>query len=161
MRAQIVKINPKTVVLKNTKGVFATIPKTKLDFEYKLGDLITMEKNGSEVYFLPASAPSLQSKVEDFWGDSGVVEEIREAEKEEYSEQAMTGALLSILFEIIGFMVLYYLFALMAVGCLVFSFANLSNTKPKSRGTVVAIQVVSVIIFIVELGVAIRNGLWA
>ena len=118
-----------------------------------------MEKNGSEVYFLPASAPSLQSKVEDFWGDSGVVEEIREAEKEEYSEQAMTGALLSILFEIIGFMVLYYLFALMAVGCLVFSFANLSNTKPKSRGTVVAIQVVSVIIFIVELGVAIRNGL--
>ena len=159
MRAQIVKINPKTVVLKNTKGVFATIPKTKLDFEYKLGDLITMEKNGDEVYFLPASAPSLKSSVEDFWRDSSLAKEIREAENGEYTEQAMNGALLSILFEIIGFICFFYLFGLMAIGCLVYSFANLSSASPKSKGAVIAIQVVSVIIIFVELGLAVRAGL--
>lgn len=159
MRAQIVKINPKTVVLKNTKGVFATIPKTKLDFEYKLGDLITMEKNGNEVYFLPANAPSLQSKVEDFWGDSGVVEEIREAEKKEYSEQAMTGALLSVLFEIIGFFCLFYLFGLSALGCIVFAFANLSRANPKNKGAVIAILVVSILVLIAEFNYAAANGL--
>lgn len=159
MRAQIVKINPKTVVLKNTKGVFATISKSKLDFEYKLGDLITMEKNGDEVYFLPANAPSLKSKVEDFWGDSGVAEDVREEITKEYTEQSMYGALLSVLFEILGFMCFYYLFGLLSLGCLIYSFANLSNTSPKSKGAVIAIQVVSVVIFIVELNMAIRAGL--
>ena len=33
MRAQIVKINPKTIVIKNEKGRFATVSKTKLDFD--------------------------------------------------------------------------------------------------------------------------------
>lgn len=32
MRAQIVKINPKTVVIKNERGIFATILEDKVGF---------------------------------------------------------------------------------------------------------------------------------
>lgn len=66
MKAQIVKIDEKTLVIKNEIGKFATISKNKIDFEYKLGDIIIIEKNKDEIYFLPQSAANFQASA-DFW----------------------------------------------------------------------------------------------
>jgi hypothetical protein len=73
-----------------------------------------------------------------------------------YTKQAMAGALLSILFEILGFICFYHVFGLISLGCLIYSFGNLPNTEPKSKGAVIAIQVVSVVIFIVELYMVLK-----
>lgn len=67
MKAQIVKINPKTIVIKSEGGKFATVNKSEIDFEYKLGDVLIMEKNGDEIYYLPKSAANFQA-ASDFWG---------------------------------------------------------------------------------------------
>lgn len=81
MKAQIVKINPKTIVIKSENGKFATVNKSEIDFEYKLGDVLIMEKNGDEIYYLPKSAANFQAAA-DFWGTSNAVDD-REQEIEQ------------------------------------------------------------------------------
>ena len=70
MQARIVKINPKTVVIKNSKDRFVTIPKNKLEFDFELGDTIEIERNGNEFYFLPQRDPREYRNMEEFWDDS-------------------------------------------------------------------------------------------
>ncbi len=162
MKAQIVKINPKTVVLKNEKGVFATVSKSRLEFEFKIGDIITLEKNGDEVYFLPSTAPTLSGSNFDFWEES---EEVRHEAKrgprqdEEYNQKAIPSALVAIAAAIIGWFVMFYICFGIGVGCLIYSISNLSNTNSKEKPLAITIIVIAAILLIGELSIAIRNGL--
>lgn len=69
MKAKIVKIEKDSVVIKNSKDKFVTIPKKRLEFEYKLGDTIEIEKNGNTFYFLPTSSNTEENMLEAFWDD--------------------------------------------------------------------------------------------
>lgn len=160
MKAQIVKVNQKTVVLKNEKGVFATVSKNKLDFDYKLGDLITLEKDGDEVYFLPMSAPSLHSK-NDFWDDSNLVKEIEKdaSVEDEGDGKAISGALLCIVFLLVGYYVAYYICCGAAIGCLIYSISKLSSAKSWKKGAAIVLIIIAVILLIGEISIASRNGL--
>ncbi len=160
MKAQIVKVNQKTVVLKNEKGVFATVSKNKLDFDYKLGDLITLEKDGDEVYFLPMSAPSLHSK-NDFWDDSNLVKEIEKdaSVEDEGDGKAISGALLCIVFLLVGYYVAYYICCGAAIGCLIYSISKLSSAKSWKKGVAIVLIIIAVILLIGEISIASRNGL--
>lgn len=160
MKAQIVKVNQKTVVLKNEKGVFATVSKNKLDFDYKLGDLITLEKDGDEVYFLPMSAPSLHSK-NDFWDDSNLVKEIEKdaSVEDEGDGKAISGALLCIVFLLVGYYVAYYICCGAAIGCLIYSISKLSSAKSWKKGVAIVLIIIAVILLIGEIFIASRNGL--
>jgi len=160
MKAQIVKVNQKTVVLKNEKGVFATVSKNKLDFDYKLGDLITLEKDGDEVYFLPMSAPSLHSK-NDFWDDSNLVKDIEKdaSVEDEGDGKAISGALLCIVFLLVGYYVAYYICCGAAIGCLIYSISKLSSAKSWKKGVAIVLIIIAVILLIGEISIASRNGL--
>ena len=158
MKAQIVKVNQKTVVLKNEKCVFATVSKNKLD--YKLGDVITLEKDGEEVYFLPMSAPSLHSK-NDFWDDSNLVKEIEKdaSVEDEGDGKAISGALLCIVFLLVGYYVAYYICCGAAIGCLIYSISKLSSAKSWKKGVAIVLIIIAVILLIGEISIASRNGL--
>lgn len=160
MKAQIVKVNQKTVVLKNEKGVFATVSKNKLDFDYKLGDLITLEKDGDEVYFLPMSAPSLHSE-NDFWDDSNLVKDIEKdaSVEDEGDGKAISGALLCIVFLLVGYYVAYYICCGAAIGCLIYSISKLSSAKSWKKGVAIVLIIIAVILLIGEISIASRNGL--
>ena len=160
MKAQIVKVNQKTVVLKNEKGVFATVSKNKLDFDYKLGDLITLEKDGDEVYFLPMSAPSLHSK-NDFWDDSNLVKDIEKdaSVEDEGDGKAISGALLCIVFLLVEYYVAYYICCGAAIGCLIYSISKLSSAKSWKKGVAIVLIIIAVILLIGEISIASRNGL--
>lgn len=69
MKARIMKIEKESVVIKNSKNKFVTIPKKKLEFEYKLGDTIEIEKNGNTFYFLPSNSSTEEDELEAFWDD--------------------------------------------------------------------------------------------
>ena len=69
MKARIVKIEKESVVIKNSRNKFVTIPKKKLEFEYKLGDTIEIEKNGNKFYFLPSNNNTEENELEAFWDD--------------------------------------------------------------------------------------------
>lgn len=60
MRARIVKIDDKVVVLKTEKEKYLKVPKKIIDFDYKLGEWVTIEKNEDEIYVLPQDSS-------DFW----------------------------------------------------------------------------------------------
>lgn len=62
MRARIVKRDEKTVVLKTEKDKFLKVPKKNIDFDFKVGDWVTIEKNEDEIYILPQDSS-------DFWGE--------------------------------------------------------------------------------------------
>lgn len=65
MRARIVKISDKIVVIKTENGEFLKVNKKELDFEYRVGNSITIEKNGKELYFLPDSYDFWDNKTTD------------------------------------------------------------------------------------------------
>ena len=44
MRARIVKRDEKIVVLKTEKDKFLKVPKKNIDFDFKVGDWVTIEK---------------------------------------------------------------------------------------------------------------------
>ena len=52
MRARIVKRDEKIVVLKTEKDKFLKVPKKNIDFDFKVGDWVTIEKNEDEIYIL-------------------------------------------------------------------------------------------------------------
>lgn len=62
MRARIVKRDEKIVVLKTEKDKFLKVPKKNIDFDFKVGDWVTIEKNEDEIYILPQDSS-------DFWGE--------------------------------------------------------------------------------------------
>lgn len=76
------KINSNDVVIKNKNGKFVTIPKKKLQFDYKLGDTIEIEKNGDEFYFLPLDSANKHNDLEEFWDDE------KEDDKDHYRKKA-------------------------------------------------------------------------
>ena len=59
--AKIMKVNNKTVVVKTRSGKFLTVKRSDIDFDIKAGTPISIEKNGSELYFLPG--------LSSFWDD--------------------------------------------------------------------------------------------
>ena len=159
MRAQIVKINPKTVVLKNEKGVFATVAKTKLEFEYKIGDIITLEKNGDEVYFLPSTAPSLNSSF-DFWDDLEVSDSPKRRQPEiEYNNKSTTSALIAILLVFVGYFIAFYICCFTAIGLIIYSFIHMSETDYKNKPFAITITIIAIILLVCEICVAVGNGL--
>lgn len=152
MKAQIVKINPKTVVIKNTKGVFATISKTKLEFEYKLGDTIILKKNGDEVYFLPNSAAGFQAG-NDFWNDSPSAKSLEQntQDGESNNDKAIVGSVL-----VIGLAIVAYFFAAIpclcgAVAATCYYCAQVKDTPPEKRVLGNTLLVIGIIFWIIEL----------
>ena len=51
MRARIVKRDEKIVVLKTEKDKFLKVPKKNIDFDYKVGDWVTIEKKRTKYIF--------------------------------------------------------------------------------------------------------------
>lgn len=72
MRARIVKKDDKIVVLKTEKEKFIKVPRKSIDFDFKTGDWVTIEKNEDEVYILPQDSS-------DFW-DSKESDEYQESD---------------------------------------------------------------------------------
>lgn len=62
MQARIVKRDEKIVTLKTEKDKFLKVPKKNIDFDFKVGDWVTIEKNEDEIYILPQDSS-------DFWGE--------------------------------------------------------------------------------------------
>ena len=157
MRAQIVKINPKTIVIKNEKGRFATVSKTKLDFDYKLGDTIILEKNGDEVYFLPNSASSFQARA-DFWGDASPTKNTEKDEKD-YNNNALTASILVIGLAIVGWFIAFYACCGGAIGGLIYAFSHLKDMDPDKKFIADILLTIVIIVWVAEIAVAIGNGL--
>ena len=157
MKAQIVKINPKTVVMKNERGSFATVSKTKLDFDYKLGDTIILEKNGDEVYFLPNSASGFQARA-DFWGDAEPKKSVKKTEKN-YNNNALTGSIVVIVLAAIGWFVAFYACCGGAIAGLIYSFSHLKDMDPDKKFIADILLTIGIIVWVAEIAVAIGNGL--
>lgn len=122
MRARIVKRDEKNIVLKTEKDRFLKVPKKNIDFDFKVGDWITIEKNEDEIYILPQDSS-------DFWG---------EKDNDDYQE-ADSFAIISLVFNslaiIASFLNLWNFYAgLVWVGLAVFGliFALLSKAKKSS-----------------------------
>ena len=122
MRARIVKRGEKNIVLKTEKDRFLKVPKKSIDFDFKVGDWITIEKNEDEIYILPQDSS-------DFWG---------EKDNNDYQE-ADSFAVISLVFNslaiIASFLNLWNFYAgLVWAGLAVFGliFALLSKAKKSS-----------------------------
>ena len=122
MRARIVQNSEKTIVLKTEKDAFLKLPKKDIAFEYKLGDWVTIEKNGDEIYVLPQDSS-------DFWNaeDTDIY---READN-----FAISSLILNLLAIVASFLNLWNLYAgliWVALAGLSLIFAALSKTKKSS-----------------------------
>ena len=122
MLARIVKINDKTVVIKNNKGSFITVPKSELEFDYKLGDTIEIEKNGAEYYFLPKSEKVESTDIDLFYND-GLFDE------EEPVQKKKTPANNKKLSGIGGWLVVYIITAILSI---IVSIAGITNNTLSS-----------------------------
>ncbi len=107
MRAKIVKINDKTIVIKNSSNKFLTVPKNELSFDYELGDTIEIEKNGDEYYFLPYKEKShKKASIDDFWeegDDSDDDHEVRTVKKKQNKVYGVGGWLTLYIIVVIAF----------------------------------------------------------
>ncbi|MDO4508042.1 MAG: hypothetical protein Q4B65_01510 [Candidatus Saccharibacteria bacterium] len=154
MRAQIVKINQKTIVLKNEKGVFATVSKNKLDFDYNLGDTITVEKNGDELYFLPNSAPKFQTTT-DFWGDNATAKTILEDDDTEwYKEEAIICSIGIIGLAVAGFFFAFRICLWISIILLICAFSCLPKTNPSKKSLAITLLVIGIILWVIEYIIA-------
>ncbi len=159
MRAQIVKINPKTVVIKNERGIFATIQKTKLDFDYSLGDIIILERNGDEVYFLPKNVSNLQTGV-DFWSDDvGTEKNIKEKDVKEYNNDALMGGIWLIVLATIGWFVAVFICFCAALGVLKFSLSRLKEVEPDKKTIAEVLLAVGIVMWVAEILFIIGSNL--
>lgn len=77
MLAKIVNIEKDKIVLKNRSGKFINVTPDKLQFDYKLGDTIEIEKNGDEYYYLPHNSAT-KNDIDDFWEDEENPEDARQ-----------------------------------------------------------------------------------
>ena len=157
MRARIVKKGEKIVVIKTEKNKFLEVPKKNIDFDFKVGDRVTIEKNEDEIYILPQDSS-------DFW----------DTKESEYYQKADNFAIVSLIFNslaiIASFLNLWNIYAgLIWIGLAVpgLIFALLSKTKKSSiykaaRVTMWISLAFYLIIFIVALcttiGPALNSG---
>ncbi len=161
MRAQIVKINPKTIVIKSDGGKFATINKDKIDFRYKLGDIIIVEKNGDEVYYLPKLADDTHDTT-DFWGDTQSEHPHNVGQKDKnigYNEKSIHGALLIIGLAIISYLIAFYACLGAAVGVFFYSIAHYQELSAKKKSTATGLLVFGAILWLILIIIAQENGL--
>ena len=147
MRAQIVKINPKTVVIKNEKNVFATVQKTKLDFKYNLGDIITLEKNGDEIYYLPCSSLNFQTNTTTY--NNPPVHTATNLEN--YNDKSLIGSIITLGIVLAGYVVLFHVCVFVAMPVFFYSLYHFSETKPSRKSIVAIILVISAIAWIFEV----------
>ena len=106
------------------------------------------------------SAPSLHSK-NDFWDDSNLVKDIEKdaSVEDEGDGKAISGALLCIVFLLVGYYVAYYICCGAAIGCLIYSISKLSSAKSWKKGVAIVLIIIAVILLIGEISIASRNGL--
>lgn len=62
MRARIVKRDEKIVVLKTEKDKFLKVPKKNIDFDFKVGDWVTIEKTKMKSIFFLRTLPTFGAK---------------------------------------------------------------------------------------------------
>ena len=157
MRARIVKRDEKLVVLKTEKDKFLKVPKKNIDFDFKLGDWVTIEKNEDEIYILPQDSS-------DFWG-----------EKDDDDHQAADNfATASLIFNslaiVASFLNLWNFYAgLIWVGLAVFGLVFALMSKAKKSGAYKAARVtmwislafyliILVIVLCTSIGPAMNGG---
>lgn len=56
MKAKIVDIENKGVVIKTEDGKFITVPRKKIKFECKISQIVSIEKNDDKIYILPSKS---------------------------------------------------------------------------------------------------------
>lgn len=159
MRARIVKINDKTVVLKGSNSKFATVAKSKLQFKYQLGDFIIIEKDGDKLYFLPDSTnerPTPKGEIDaSFLDDKSEVKVNNEDNPE--SSHALVATIISLTLAIVGWFFAFYPCLIGAITATVFAFTKLKESGSK-HDTVIILMVINIIIWIAEIGFAVNSG---
>ena len=158
MKAQIVKINPKTIIIKNEKDVFATVSKSKIDFEYKLGDIITLEKNGDEVYFLPGSTASFSAQ-NDFWDDTPVTEKNKKGTSN-YDDGSITASIIVIVLAIVGWFIAFFPCLGGAVAALIYAFTHEKNLRPERKTLSCILIIIGITAWTAEILIAQSYGLF-
>ncbi len=147
MRAKVMKIGEKTVVLKGENGKFTTVSKKELDFNYRLGSVITVEKNGSELYFLPLDS--------DFWGGSG------EDDDSGKTTNALIFSLINLGGALVGIFIAWKICLCVSfVFCIaaIFSLADPRGSKDSNRGVATTVLFAGIILWIVVLYLAAVTG---
>lgn len=157
MRARIVKRDEKIVVLKTEKDKFLKVPKKNIDFDYKVGDWVTIEKNEDEIYILPQDSS-------DFW-DTKDSDDYQEADN-----FAVASLVFNSLAIVASFLNLWNFYAgLVWVGLAVFGLIFALISKAKKSGIYKAARitmwvslafylVILVIVMCTAVGPALNGG---
>lgn len=158
MRARIVKINDKTVVIKGNNGKFATVAKSKLQFRYQLGDYIVVEKDDDKLYFLPdskieESEPTPHGHIDDSFLDDKTPEAVDSSR----SSHSLIAAIISIVLAVVGWFFAFYVCLVSAIAITIFAFSNLKHSGSK-RDLVVILLVINIVIWLVEIGTVVSAG---
>lgn len=142
MRARIVKRDEKIVVLKTEKDKFLKVPKKNIDFDFKVGDWVTIEKNEDEIYILPQDSS-------DFW-DTKDSDDYQEADN-----FAVASLVFNSLAIVASFLNLWNFYAgLVWVGLAVFGLIFALISKAKKSGIYKAARItmwVSLVFYLVIL----------
>ena len=157
MRARIVKRDEKIVVLKTEKDKFLKVPKKNIDFDYKVGEWVTIEKNEDEIYILPQDSS-------DFW-DTKDSDDYQEADN-----FAVASLVFNSLAIVASFLNLWNFYAgLVWVGLAVFGLIFALISKAKKSGIYKAARitmwvslafylVILVIVMCTAVGPALNGG---
>ena len=160
MRARIVKINDKTVVLKGSNDKFATVAKSKLQFKYQLGDYIIIEKDGDKLYFLPDSTsekPTPKGEIDaSFLDDMPDVETKKNSDGPE-SSHALVATIISLSLAFVGWFVAFFFCLIGAIAATIFAFTKLKESGSK-HDAVVVLMVINIIVWVVEIAIGISGG---
>ena len=160
MRARIVKINDKTVVLKGSNDKFATVAKSKFQFKYQLGDYIIIEKDGDNLYFLPDSAserPTSKGEIDaSFLDDMPEVKTKKDDDNPE-SSHALVATIISLSLAAVGWFVAFFFCLIGAIAATVFAFTKLKQSGSK-HDAVIILMVINIIVWIVEIAIAVSWG---
>jgi len=157
MRARIVKRDEKIVVLKTEKDKFLKVPKKNIDFDFRVGDWVTIEKNEDEIYILPQDSS-------DFWEENG------NSEYQEADNLATASLVFNSLAIIASFLNFWNIYAgLVWVGLAVFGLVFALLSKAKKSGIYKASRItmwislafyliIIVIVMCTAVGPAINGG---
>ena len=157
MRARIVKRDEKIVVLKTEKDKFLKVPKKNIDFDFKVGYWVTIEKNEDEIYILPQDSS-------DFW-DTKDSDDYQEADN-----FAVASLVFNSLAIVASFLNLWNFYAgLVWVGLAVFGLIFALISKAKKSGIYKAARitmwvslafylVILVIVMCTAVGPALNGG---